>query len=205
MTSLLSAGQFVTIKIEVQNRYDNLYPTWAFLKNLSLTIDMAQIDITPVYQCASGVADVTYDRTRNTICRSGCALADLTMLLNYYGVSLDTVTLNQWLNENNGYSPSGAINWLAIENYPGLNIHYDVAHHANTRNDQILNNELSNGNPVILRVTNPDGGSHFVLATGVSGNTWNIIDPGYTPQQTTLAERYNNHYTGTRVYRQNEP
>ncbi len=173
-----------------------------------------------VHQCAPEfkITPPYYDKTSNSICTSGCALGAITMVLNYYlnkaGLPMvDIVSLNEWLNLNGGYfdkpkTPQfeGWLIWDTIDVYPDSPIRYD-----GIKSDEdldiatktaMLNSELREGRPVILRVWNPQtGNKHFVVATGISGTTWKIVDPGYSDAKTTLAERYNNTFYGIRVYK----
>ncbi|MEW6675777.1 MAG: C39 family peptidase [Nitrospirota bacterium] len=160
-----------------------------------------------VYQCADEFKTTPpyYDKTWNSICNSGCALASITMVLNYYldkeGLPMvDILELNNWLNNRkNGYIGSGKVNWWALDKYLDANIKFvessDIEYIAK------LNDELTKGYPMILKVFNSKAGRyHFVVTVGKSGETWDIIDPGYQPQKTTLAERYGNRFQGIRVY-----
>ncbi|MBI5874271.1 MAG: C39 family peptidase [Deltaproteobacteria bacterium] len=159
-----------------------------------------------VYQCEDKfkVTPPFYDETKNSICTSGCALADVTMVLNYYlnkaGLPMvDMEELNEWLNLNEGYYDGGKINWSALNEYPGANVKFVKS--SDIEDVVKLNEELTKGYPVILKVFNPKTGrDHFIVAVGKNGETWDIIDPGYQPQETTLAERYGNHFKGVRIY-----
>jgi hypothetical protein len=73
-------------------------------------------------------ADKEYDSATNwsennfTIKRWGCALASMTMILNYYGINqlpsgelITPDSLNNWLNHQaDGYIGEGLLNWLAV-------------------------------------------------------------------------------------------
>ncbi|MFZ6016796.1 MAG: hypothetical protein ACOYU0_04125 [Nitrospirota bacterium] len=113
---------------------------------------------------------------------------------------VDILELNNWLNNRkNGYIGSGKVNWWALDKYLDANIKFvessDIEYIAK------LNDELTKGYPMILKVFNSKTGRyHFVITVGKSGETWDIIDPGYQPQKTILAERYGNRFQGIRVY-----
>ena len=151
-----------------------------------------------------------------TIAYFGCQLACYTMTYNYLAPksSQPTITpeiLNAYLQTNNGYlgkygtliDPHVVAQFAAMN---GVQMYWQGR--VDGRNDFILDNNLCDGWPVTLAVTNPiTGHEHFVLATGqtiVNGtNTWWINDPGNCSgniaNDTTLLA-YGNTYHGMRLW-----
>jgi hypothetical protein len=133
-------------------------------------------------------------KAKGTICNWGCALTSSVMILNYYGIETDPLELNDWLEDHHGYDNEGNLNWPAIQDYSDGVISYNG---RADRDDSILNSDLCNQRPVILRVPN-----HYVVATGKTKvddtDTWSINDPGYR-SRTTLLD-YDNSYSSMKRY-----
>lgn len=140
--------------------------------------------------------------TYNTIKRWGCWMTSAAMIIEYWGqrssptFHTDPGILNTWLRNNNGYDKDNGVIHSAIAKYAtdsNVSLYYQGQYR--NRNDIVLDDYLSSGNPVIIRVTN-QWGYHFVLATGkttVGGQaTYSINDPD--KGETTLLE-YNNDYS----------
>jgi hypothetical protein len=156
---------------------------------------------------------VAGDATTNAlqkISRWGCFLTNSAMIVNYYAIqqnvafSTDPQILNDWLNDNNGYSGTW-VDPTAVVTYAGNNgVHFSFAGKVvgADANDFTLDTYLCSGNPVMLNVTAQSVGDHFVLATGqttVNGTpTYNINDPGFP--RTSLADHYNFAYSGLRLW-----
>ncbi len=133
-----------------------------------------------------------------TICRAGCAMSNVAMVLRYYGANADPGSLNSWLTSHGGYQSGCLIRWGTAANY-----------HSGTtfitysgRNWGRLRAELNNGYPVIVRVNNR-GGQHWVLVTHYSGNTYYINDPGYSSRKTLAS--YGNTFMSMVIYHGRRP
>ncbi|MEW6410458.1 MAG: C39 family peptidase [Nitrospirota bacterium] len=173
-------------------------PWWCPVPEAEITLPMT------VYQCAPEfkITPPEYDFTKKSLCKKGCALAALTMVLNYYlnksGLPMvDLVGMNEWMKNNGGFYSGGDVYFPAISRYPNANIFYDWKT-SNIVNTDTIDNEFKNGRPVILTVK---GGGHFVVAIGKENDTYKIIDPGKMPQITTLKEKYNNVFDSIRIVR----
>ncbi|PIP74303.1 MAG: hypothetical protein CO135_02535 [Candidatus Levybacteria bacterium CG_4_9_14_3_um_filter_35_16] len=136
--------------------------------------------------------------TNPTMDRWGCAVTSAAMVLKFHNINeftdettIDPGSLNNWLKNNNGYltgkGGSGSysyFNWPVIGtltkqlfNVRKANIklmHKRAYPSSNTTN--LLNEDL-NEFPDILKASNSQTSSHFVVAKGVSGNTYSINDP----------------------------
>ncbi len=114
----------------------------------------------------------------------GCALTSASMLLSYYGHTINPDNLNTWLIQNNGYVGNGLINWSAITRFA------KVSHDINplltkleykrysTFNTSQMDTELNQSRPLILKLLNPlTNSTHFVVVTGHSDNEYFMNDP----------------------------
>jgi hypothetical protein len=163
-----------------------------------------------------GTADCILGDYGNWTISCGCAVTCVAMVLNYYGVDADDLTysdyspndtnpkdLNQWLRGNGGYSVNN-ITWdrVEVKDYSnakerGIDFveeeRYDWGGGINAAKVSVITNELNSKHPVIVNV-----GGHWVVITGMNGDTFYINDPWYV-EKTTLAS-YSNKIYGLRVY-----
>ncbi|MEK7559212.1 MAG: C39 family peptidase [Patescibacteria group bacterium] len=142
-----------------------------------------------------------------TIASCGCAATSIAMVLRYYNIVNPvegTVTtpsaVNDYFNQNTqcgingcvslGYS-FGDVRWTAVNNYSAeahknygtQKIIYDG---GGSYDVSIVTQDINDSEPVILGVPN-----HWVVATGISGDTFTINDPLYS--RTLLSDpAYNN-------------
>jgi len=146
-----------------------------------------------------------------TIGQIGCAMTCTAMLLKYYGVSTDPGVLNAWLSTHGGYTSSGDIVWAKPAEYSNGKMQFDSMGGNIVDNDNwgVLNDELSNGYPVIVQVdaypSTPALDSHWVLVTGRDGSQYYINDPWDLSYSSKLLSHYydstyDNTFFGWRVY-----
>lgn len=140
-----------------------------------------------------------------TMNRWGCAVTSASMVLNYHDIksfgseyenkNIDPGTLNEWLRNNGGYAfgrgkdgPYAYIYWNKVSELtkrletigkaPFSLEHKRLKSQSDSRVDEIIENLILNEkDPVILGVTNSQTKGHFIVATGITNNTWNINDP----------------------------
>jgi hypothetical protein len=112
--------------------------------------------------------------TQDTICRWGCAMTSLSMVLSFYGFPYNPSNLNTTLNSlgGNGYDSNGYVQWSAAAFLSGKTLEYVPGDGSTTQVDA----DLCNGRPVILGV---NGNGHFVVAIGKTGSEYDITDPGH--------------------------
>ena len=157
--------------------------------------------------------DLTYDHasTSNpffcgtTIGGCGCAITSAAMLLNYYGVSrtpsgnpTNPQTLNDWLNQNQGYA-FGALKWNSVaaysvrvnENFGTQKIRFVGVGSGN--DFDTLNTDLANSKPEILEEP-----GHFIVANAKQDPTYQIADPAYENKKTLAT--YSNNFLSSRRY-----
>jgi Peptidase C39 family len=112
--------------------------------------------------------------TPSSLGAEGCAVCSAAMVLSYYGVDVDPGRLNKFLSENEGYTEQGWLYWeKAAAFQPG------VARHAyeDLPSYYLMDRNLLQGNPVIVRVHLPNGITHFVVVVGKRGFDYLIQDP----------------------------
>ena len=112
--------------------------------------------------------------TPGTLGTEGCAVASASMTLSHYGMSVDPAMLNRFLTEHEGYEGAGWIRWeSAAEFRSGMveKAYEDLPSYA------LIDWNLLQGNPVIVRIRRPDGITHFVVIVGKRGLDYLIRDP----------------------------
>jgi hypothetical protein len=117
--------------------------------------------------------------TFDTVGQAGCAVTSAAMVLSAYGVDTDPDRLNQYLTTHNGYTDDGWVYWeIAAEVAPGGQVekaYEDLPSYA------LIDQNLQRGNPVIVRLTLPNGHTHFVVLVGKEGLNYLAQDPARSP------------------------
>ncbi|RYD70650.1 MAG: hypothetical protein EOP84_26325 [Verrucomicrobiaceae bacterium] len=113
--------------------------------------------------------------TEGTIGAEGCAVSSAAMVLSSYGIDTDPQRLNSFLNEREGYTPQGWIYWeKAAELAPDKVRHV----YEDLPSYRLIDTNLLRGNPVIVRLRQPGGMTHFVVVAGKDGFDYLTRDPG---------------------------
>src|ERR1043166_1447082 len=110
-----------------------------------------------------------------TIGGEGCAVAAAAMVFKFYGIEVDPQQLNWYLSSVGGYTENGWLYWDRAAWFAPdrvCHIYEDLASY------QLIDSNLSRGNPVIVRVRLSNGVTHFVVITGKDGFDYLIADPG---------------------------
>jgi Peptidase_C39 like family len=110
----------------------------------------------------------------STMGEEGCAVSSAAMVLAFYGQDIDPGRLNEFLSENDGYTPQGWLYWEKAADYqPGLarKAYEDLPSFL------LIDSNLARGNPVIVRIHLPNGLTHFVVIVGKAGFDYLIQDP----------------------------
>lgn len=105
---------------------------------------------------------------------AGCAVASTAMVLDYYGIKTDPQQLNWYLTANDGYTPQG---WIYWERAAWLAPKRVAFAYENLPSYALIDRNLANGNPVIVRLRFPNGVTHFVVICGKDGFDYLIRDP----------------------------
>lgn len=118
----------------------------------------------------------------------------MAMVARYFGVDVSTDgsnvnpgDLNSWLNNSGGYK-NGTVAFDHVGSYTNSAVkwvgRWNVSASTPTASvEQMIRQDLQNGNPVIARVINPSSGHrHFVVLTGLCGlpgtGGYMVSDPG---------------------------
>lgn len=117
--------------------------------------------------------------TDDPIASVGCALASSAMVLAGYGIDTDPGRLNSFLNATpGGYTPEGWIYWeKAAEVAPDL-LPKLLPHYEDKPSFCLIDCNLLQGNPVIIRLRYPNGVTHFMVICGKRGWDYLVRDPG---------------------------
>ena len=110
-----------------------------------------------------------------TLGGEGCAVAATAMVFKFYGIEVDPQQLNWFLTSVGGYTENGWLYWYRAAWFAPdrvRHVYEDLASY------QLIDSNLSRGNPVIVRVRLPGGITHFVVIAGKDGFDYLIADPG---------------------------
>lgn len=113
--------------------------------------------------------------THHTIGAEGCAVSSAAMVLASYGFDVDPQRLNRFCTEHGGFTPQGWLYWETAADYePGKvrKAYEDLPSY------ELIDDNLSKGNPVIVRLRLPSGITHFVVIAGKQGFDYLTRDPG---------------------------
>jgi len=115
----------------------------------------------------------------DTLSSAGCAVSSAAMILASYGVDTDPPRLNEFLNQNGGYTPEAWIKWEVAAQLSPDKVKFI---YEDDPSFQLLDENLARGNPVIIRLRYPSGITHFVVLCGKDGYDYLIADPGRRAQ-----------------------
>ena len=117
--------------------------------------------------------------TFDTMGQAGCAVTSAAMVLSAYGVNTDPDRLNLYLTTHGGYTDNGWLYWeKAAGIAPGGQVekaYEDLPSYA------LIDQNLLAGNPVVIRLTLPNGHTHFVVLLGKEGWNYLVQDPARSP------------------------
>ena len=110
-----------------------------------------------------------------TLGGEGCAVAAAAMVFKFYGVQIDPEQLNWFLTSVDGYTENGWLYWDRAAWFAPdrvRHVYEDLASY------QLIDSNISHGNPVIVRVRLSNGITHFVVIAGKDGFDYLVQDPG---------------------------
>jgi len=141
-------------------------------------------------QCDTRWPNIKYDNTQKTICKKGCAMSSLTMLMNSMGCYTDLLTVNGC---SECFVGAGSVDWEKILGAFCPSVSYidsktfskDAPQPFKQFIDSVqLKQDMENGYRYILWVKSPTGSQcgHFVFLKGISEdcNKLEVIDPANT-------------------------
>jgi hypothetical protein len=115
--------------------------------------------------------------TYETLGQAGCAVTSAAMVLADYGVDTDPQRLNAYLTTHHGYTDDGSIYW---ERAADLGLGQVQKAYEDAPSYALIDDNLLHGNPVIVRLTLPNGRTHFVVIVGKKGWDYLTQDPART-------------------------
>jgi hypothetical protein len=134
------------------------------------------IEVPTFRQSDARWADDRLGPSSDTLAGAGCAVSSAAMVLASYGIDTDPQRLNDFLTARDGYTPEGWIRWEAAAEMAPERVSFAYESDASFR---LIDDNLLRGNPVIVRLRYPDGGTtHFVVICGKDGYDYLVRDPG---------------------------
>jgi hypothetical protein len=156
----------------------------------------------------------------SSIAACGCAMTSGVMVARYYGITevggedVTPGTMNAWLQNNNGYYPGGAINWLKMVEYTGNQLAYDGRSGDSFNNYPLLDEFLNSERPAIAKMAKGRGGSprsHFIVISNKLADTYEVRDPAWydtktlnEPATVGKVRAYENGFDGLRLFKPGE-
>lgn len=117
--------------------------------------------------------------TSGSLAAEGCAVAAAAMVLAYHGVDTDPGRLNAFLTElPGGYTERGWIYWEKAAEFAPAITDALLPHYEDEPSHALIDWNLLRGNPVIVRLRQPNGMTHFVVVCGKDGFDYLVQDPG---------------------------
>jgi peptidase C39-like protein len=113
--------------------------------------------------------------TNGTLGGEGCAVAAAAMVFKFYGIDTDPQQLNWFLTSAGGYTDNGWLYWDRAAWFAPDRVRHV---YEDLPSYQLIDSNLSRGNPVIVRVRLRNGVTHFVVIGGKAGFDYLIADPG---------------------------
>ena len=162
--------------------------------------------IAPSWQCRHFVREMRNGATirsgawkqrhgrRRRLCVGSAA-----MVFKFYGIDVDPQQLNWFLTSAGGYTENGWLYWDRAAWFAPdrvRHVYEDLASY------QLIDSNLSRGNPVIVRVRLPGGVTHFVVIAGKEGSTISLPIPAPAPRKasTRCARRLGSDIEALRFY-----
>ncbi len=117
--------------------------------------------------------------TEDTMGEVGCAVASAAMVLAGYGIDTDPGRLNAFLTRlRGGYTPQGWIYWEKAAEIDPSRVAQLLPHYEDKPSFFLIDWNLLQGNPVIVRLRYPNGITHFLVVCGKRGYDYLVRDPG---------------------------
>ena len=110
-----------------------------------------------------------------TLGGEGCAVAAAAMVFKFYKIDIDPQQLNWFLTAADGYTENGWLYWDRAAWFAPDRVRHV---YEDLPSYQLIDSNISRGNPVIVRVRLPGGVTHFVVIAGKHGFDYLVRDPG---------------------------
>jgi peptidase C39-like protein len=115
------------------------------------------------------------DDSNGTLGSAGCAVAATAMVFKSYGIDTDPQQLNWFLTTVGGYTDNGWLYWERAAWWAPNHVRHV---YEDLPSYQLIDSNLTHGNPVIVRVRLHNGITHFVVIAGKDGFDYLVRDPG---------------------------
>lgn len=113
-------------------------------------------------------------RSVRNMSQVGCAVTSASMIFKFYGIDTDPGRMNNFLRDHGGYTQDNDLIW---EGPPTL-APTQVRHiYEDLPSYYLIDSNLRNQNPVIVRLRLSSGITHFVVIMGKQGFDYLIRDP----------------------------
>ncbi|MCZ7664240.1 MAG: C39 family peptidase [Thermoleophilia bacterium] len=139
----------------------------------------APLSITPV----SGVpyylqndpawAAETLGESEETMAAAGCTVTSIAMGLSALGQEMDPAEACAALEEAGGFTGSGQIIWAAVSDITGGAVGIGLP----APNPEVIDTELREGRPVIVKIMLGETVPHWLLVVGKEGSEYLAMDP----------------------------
>jgi hypothetical protein len=113
--------------------------------------------------------------TEATLGAEGCALTSAAMVLASYGIDTDPQRLNRFVTDMHGFTPQGWLYWEAAASLAPDRVRHV---YEDLPTYHLIDANLAHRNPVIVRLRQPNGITHFVVLAGKDGYDYLVRDPG---------------------------
>jgi len=110
-----------------------------------------------------------------TLGGEGCAVAAAAMVFKFYGIDVDPQQLNWFLTATGGFTEQGWVYWDRAAWFAPDRVRHV---YEDLPSYQLIDSNISHGNPVIVRVRLGNGITHFVVIAGKDGFDYLVRDPG---------------------------
>jgi hypothetical protein len=163
-----------------------------FCKVLLFAFILSRFSCFPLFkQCDDRWGNQTLGTGNTTICKEGCLMSSISMMLHGCGISIEGAeanpsTVNVWLAENHGFVSNNIYMWKSIEPM-------GFSYYGRLKDAPEIKDKFSQGMGVFLNVNK---GGHFVLMTGFDSQGYKVNDPGplpkdyYTNEEVVRADMY---------------
>ena len=110
-----------------------------------------------------------------TVGGEGCAVASAAMVFKFYGIDVDPQQLNWFLSTTGGYTEQGWLYWDRAAWFAPDRVRHV---YEDLPSYQLIDSNIAQGNPVIVRIRLSNGITHFVVIAGKDGFDYLVQDPG---------------------------
>lgn len=159
------------------------------------------IDVPLFLQSDERWAEEEIGNSGSSMGSEGCAIASVAMLMNYYGIDTDPKRLNTYLSQNGGYTNEGRIYWNKVCDLADGRVKFT---YAGGGSYGIIDENIRDGNPVIVKIYINKVIPHWVLIVGKEGQEYLINDPLATDKKVSKLSKYNNDIYAVRIYEKKE-